>query len=301
MRFLAVALAAVALGLPARAAQFSFGALGDVPYNAAEEPQLVAMISEMNSQQLAFAIHVGDFKASHTECSDALFLQRREWFALSHHAFVYVPGDNEWTDCARSRWGSRDPLERLAKLRELFFRADETLGQAPLRVQRQTPRGFPEHLRWTVQDVVFATLNVPGWSNNSGAPQEAQPRTAALLDWMREAFRTARELGAPALVIALQANLWSGSNAYLPILATLASEAKRYHGTVLVVHGDTHRYRFDQPLVDPDSGIRVANVWRLEVFGSPFVDWVYVTVTTDGTGASFVVKRGSDVAAKGGK
>jgi hypothetical protein len=297
VRALAALLLSFALCGPAGAAQFSFAAFGDVPYHAGEEPQLVAMIAEMNREPLAFAMHVGDFKSAQSECSDALFLQRRETFALSHHAFVFIPGDNEWIDCSRAHWAQRDPLERLAKLRELFFSSDSTLGQAPLPVERQARRGYPEHLRWIVQNVVFATINVPGPSNNAGMPQESKPRTAALLDWIRDAFRIARERSAPAIVLALQANIWSGSRAYAPILATLADEAQRYTGQVLVVHGDTHWHRYDQPLVDPRSGKKVGNVTRLEVYGSPFVNWVHVTVTTGEGKARFEVVPGSQVAA----
>jgi len=284
--------------LPASAAQFSFAVLGDTPYNAWEEVQIVSMIGEMNREALAFSMHLGDFKLAQTECSDEVFLQRREWFDLSHHAFIYLPGDNEWYDCRRALGASHDPLERLGKLRELFFSSDLTLGQRPLRVERQAERGYPEHQRWTVEDVVFATLNVPGPDNNRRQPQESKPRTAALLDWMRETFSIARSRKLPAVVIALHADLWTGNAAYAGILAALADDAQRYSGSVLVVHGDTHRYRFDRPLTDPRSGQVVPNVTRLEVFGSPFVNWTHVTVTTQGGKATFEPMHGTDRAAR---
>lgn len=285
----------VGASTPAMAAQFAFGAFGDVPYNASEEMQLVPMIGEMNHQRLAFVVHVGDFKASHMECSDELFLQRREWFNLSHHPFIYIPGDNEWVDCQRAYWAPRDPLERLGKLRDLFFAHDAAIGQRALTVVRQTSRGYPEHLRWIYGDVVFASLNVPGPNNNAGMPQESQPRTVAALEWLREAFSIARRKKLPAVVIAVQANLWSGSRAYEPLIAAIAEEAQRFRGEVLVIHGDTHRYRFDKPLVDPRTGSRLENVTRLEVFGSPFVNWVYVTVTLDNGRAWFRAIPGSDL------
>ena len=34
---------------------------------------------------------------------------------------VHTPGDNEWTDCYRKKAGEFDPLERLAKVRAMFF------------------------------------------------------------------------------------------------------------------------------------------------------------------------------------
>jgi hypothetical protein len=298
VRLVVAALLCVALALPAAAAQFAFGAFGDVPYNAAEEAQFPALIAEMNHQRLAFVMHVGDFKSAQMPCSDELFLQRRQWFGLSHQPFIYIPGDNEWLDCERAYSGRRDPLQSLQRLRELFFADDAVLGQRPLTVSRQRMRGYPEHLRWTYENVLFATLNVPGPNNNAAAPGESQPRTAAALDWLREAFANARERNLPALVIAVQANLFSGNPAYAPFTAALAEEAQRFPGEVLVVHGDTHLYHFDKPLVDPRSGRKVENVTRIEVFGSPFVNWVYVTVAMENGRARFNATPGGDVATR---
>ena len=123
----AAALAASAFFCPQLlAAQIAFGAFGDIPYNRDEEPALPAIIAEMNREKLAFAIHVGDFKDARSECSDELFRERRETFGLSHHPFFYTPGDNEWVDCRRARWAPREPLERLEKLREIFFASDSS-------------------------------------------------------------------------------------------------------------------------------------------------------------------------------
>ena len=280
------------------AAQFAFAALGDTPYNRDEEPQFVTMMAEMNHQNLAFSVHVGDIKDSRSACSDDVFIQRKEWFQLSHHPFFYTPGDNEWTDCSHSAWGRRDPLDRLAKLRALFFARDASLGQRTLRTESQRTRGYPENMRWMVENVLFATLNIPGPDNNrKQMPEEAKRRTTALLDWMREAFRIGRERSLPALVLATQADLWTGNTAFDPILAALAAAARRYDGELLLIHGDTHWFRFDQPLIDPRTSQKVENVTRLEVYGSPFVNWIYVTVNTDNGRARFTAVPGSRITA----
>jgi hypothetical protein len=299
-RVIALFAVMLALCVPATAAQFSFAAFGDTPYQADEEPQLIMMIAEMNRQRLAFALHVGDFKDSRSVCSDAMFMQRREWFTLSHHPFFYTPGDNEWVDCTRSHWTPREPLERLAKLRELFFTRDSSLGQRTLAAERQSARGYPENMRWRVEDTLFATLNIPGPNNNRTAlPAEAKQRTPALLDWMRETFRLARERKLPAVVLAMQANIFTGNRGYADIIAALSAEAQSYAGNVLIIHGDTHWFRFDQPLIDSRSGKPIDNVMRLEVYGSPFVNWVHVTVNTENGRARFTAIPGSQVATKG--
>jgi hypothetical protein len=46
------------------------------------------------------------------------------------HPLIYTPGDNEWTDCHEGRnVAGLDPLERLAKLRTVFFQGERSLGQ----------------------------------------------------------------------------------------------------------------------------------------------------------------------------
>lgn len=298
-RVTCVALLLAVTAGPAHAANFSFAAFGDVPYNADEELRFINLIAQMNGQPLALAIHVGDFKDARQACTDQLFRERRDWFQLSHHPFVFIPGDNEWSDCWRGVGARREPLERLAKLRELFFAGDTALGQRSLRVQKQAARGYPEHLRWVTEDVLFLTLNIPGPNNNARMPKEARQRTTAVVEWLQEGFRAARERKLGAVVVATQANLWSGSAAFDEIVDTIAHEAQAFSGEVLVIHGDTHWYRFDQPLVDRKSGNSIANVSRLEVMGSPFFDWVYVTARNEGGRVRFSVQRGSDVVTRG--
>lgn len=282
-RFAAGCLLALAAAT-AGARDFTFAALGDAPYTPDEESRFVAMIGEMNREPLAFAVHVGDFKSSWSACDDETFLQRRGWFELSHHPFVFVPGDNDWTDCWRAAGAERDPLERLQRLRALFFDAPQTLGQRRFALERQGgAHPYPEHARWVHEGVLFATLNVPGGDDNRGRmPEEAERRGRAVHAWTMEAFRIARERALPGVVLLMQTNPWARSGAprrsYAALLALFAAQARAYDGEVLIVHGDTHRHRVDQPLVDPETRQPLRNVTRVEVFGSPAVNWVRVRV-----------------------
>ena len=69
----------------------------------------------------------------------------------------------------------------------------------------------------------------------------------------------------------------SKDGAYDGLLAQLADGAAKHPRPVLLVHGDTHTHRVDKPLMDA-SGKRVENLTRVESFGSPFVNWVRVSV-----------------------
>lgn len=263
---------------------FTFAAFGDTPYTEEEESRFVGMIAEINREKLAFVIHVGDFKSGWSPCSDALFKQRAEWFALFHHALIFTPGDNEWTDCWRAWPTPHEPLERLQKLRSMFFADNHSLGQHRLALTRQND-GYPENARWTHEGITFVTLNVPGGDNNLRMPEEAAARGKMIEAWIVAAFDSARAQGHRAVVLAMQANPFGVSSraqqGYRGLINTLLAQTRKFPGEVLLIHGDTHRYRMDQPLVDRKTRRVVRNFTRLEVFGYPFMNWVRVQVSRD--------------------
>ena len=295
-RLLATAL--VCLFSASACADFTFAAFGDTPYTDEEESRFPGMIAEINREKLAFVIHVGDFKSGWSPCTDALFLQRREQFALFHHALIYTPGDNEWTDCWQAPFAAdatRDPLERLQKLRYLFFADNHTLGQNKLALTRQSA-SYPEHARWEHEGIVFATLNVPGGGNNKRMPEEFVARNQATQAWVSAIFGHARAEGRRAVVLAMQANPFGGDGragaSYAGLMHTLTRETLNFKGEVLLIHGDTHRFRMDQPLYDAPSKRFVRNFTRLEVFGYPFMNWVRVRVGNQNGTVNFAASPG---------
>ena len=282
---LLVVLATCVASLASAHNDFTFAAFGDTPYTEDEESRFVGMIAEINREKLAFVVHVGDFKSGWSPCTDALFMQRREWFALFHHALIYTPGDNEWSDCWRPLFASsasRDPLERLQKLRSLFFADDTSLGQQKIALNRQSP-AYPEHARWTHEGIVFATLNVPGGDNNARMPAEFATRGKAIDAWIAATFEVARAQSSRAVVLVIQADpLSSGGRikpGYISLMNAITRETLNFQGEVLLIHGDTHRYRVDQPLIHPQTQRVLRNFTRIEVFGYPVVNWVRVHVS----------------------
>jgi Calcineurin-like phosphoesterase len=274
---------------------FTFAAFGDTPYTEEETARYLALIAEINREKPAFVLHVGDFKSGSTPCTDTLFVQRQTEFALFHAPLIYTPGDNEWSDCWRTFGAARDPLERLQKLRSLFFTGNESLGQQKMSLVRQSAT-YPEHTRWTHGGVTFITLNVPGGNNNMRMPGEHAAREKMVLNWIETTFAMARTQGQAAVVIVMQANPFLVSltekNGYANLLSALIAEASQFKGQVLLVHGDTHRYRFDQPLIDLRTKRPLRNVSRLEVFGFPFVNWVRVRVSQRDGNVAFSVSPG---------
>jgi hypothetical protein len=253
------------------------------------------MLDGMTHERLAFAVHVGDIKGSFESCSDELLRARRALLDAAPVALVYVPGDNEWTDCHRASAGAYDPRERLGELRRLFFATNESLGRRTLRLSRQADgarfRAHVENLRWISGEVVFVTLNVPGSNNNLGRNErmdaEHAERMAANLAWLDEAVARARKSDMRGLVVFSHGDPRFGSgggkrDGFTAYRTALRTHAQALGKPMLLVHGDGHRFRVDQPLRDSRTRGRLANFTRLEVYGSPLVHWVRVDVGVEG-------------------
>ncbi|MDP3512300.1 MAG: hypothetical protein Q8S20_06090 [Sulfuritalea sp.] len=285
-------LAAALLAFAAHAEPIAFGLFGDTPYNRWEREHLPDLIAEMDGENLAFVIHDGDIKSGDGVCSDEAFKDILAVFRKSAHPLVYVPGDNDWTDCHRKSNGRYDPVERLDKLREWFYPDDFSLGRRRLKLERQSHdpafARYRENVRWEIGGALFVALNVPGSDNNyhgtrrTGGPvPEFIERSAANRAWLAQAFALARSRKLAGILIAIQgnpgfhaANAGKPSPGYRDVLIQLREETQAFAGQVVLVHGDTHQHRIDQPMEDPDTGETVRNFTRVETFGSPFFGWV---------------------------
>ena len=62
------------------------------------------------------------------------------------------------------------------------------------------------------------------------------------------------------------------------MLGALERETLAFGRPVVLVHGDSHYFRMDQPLLDARSRRRIENFTRVETFGNPDVHWVKASV-----------------------
>ena len=280
----------------ASAQPISFGLFGDTPYSHWERARLPELMAEMDREELAFVVHDGDIKSGGSVCSDEVLRDMLGVFQASRHPLIYVPGDNEWTDCHRHSNGGYDPLERLGKLRELFFAGDQALGQRPLLLERQSRdpafASYRENVRWEAGGALFVGLNLPGSENNfhgttrSGGPvPEFVSRSAANRAWLAQAFAQARANKLAGIMIVIQANPgfedFSAGKirpGYQGFLTQLREETQAFAGRVVLVHGDSHRQQINQPLLHSVSREVIKNFTRVETFGSPFMGWIKATV-----------------------
>jgi hypothetical protein len=325
---------------------FEFVVIGDMPYGPTTgtpkvqvypSPQYDSLIADINgTQKLGFVIHIGDIKAGDTRCDDNVYSSNLGFFNQFSRPVIYLPGDNEWTDCHRANNGTYDPISRLAFLRSTFYPNSLSLGQNKISLLRQsddptmsafTPYcpgvdpvslgcKFVENVMWTYgpqsadYKILFVGINQPGSNNNrnrtSGAfvdflDAEFNARNAANVAWLNKAFDALyNDATIKGIVIAYQANPFerylelgqgyvvSGYNSFI---TTVRDRAKNQQKQVLLVNGDTHYFRTDRPLTSvypecltstpacaANTGVRLMNILRTEVFAQTDVHWTKVKI-----------------------
>ena len=164
--------------------------------------------------------------------------------------------------------------------------------------------GCIENRLWTFQKVTYVTLNVQGTCNNlcksgstadpsvgdaNGDPAEYQARNAADMEWLQEAFDEADAKKSAGLMIIWQADpgfdtsgyqgtpkrdplslmqtdVPANQDGYHDILVELRNLTIGFKKPVVLVHGDSHYFRVDKPLVNA-QGRRLENFTRVETFG----------------------------------
>jgi hypothetical protein len=296
--------------------KYTIALWGDMPYNALGKQQYPNLLLDVNDAKVAFSIFDGDLKAGGDgPCTDQnLYTPALNDFSILKRPLVWVPGDNDWTDC----WGrygagtftpeTADPIERLQHERALFTSTPYSLGQEKLRLWRQAYEGgkyakYSENVRWQYGPVVYIGLNVQGSNDNYPYPGvDGESRTQAQIDLQRaeevarkeadlfflnEGFAYAKQVHAAGVMIVFQADLNFNNEQHLPdtrsydafpaYAAALASASLAFPGQVVLVHGDSHYFKIDKPLNTPQGGV-IANFTRLETFGSRNTHWVAATI-----------------------
>jgi hypothetical protein len=323
---------------------------GTSPTDTAQLAATPAFIQAVDADpDVTLVAQVGDIHSGKQYCTRAYDQQIADLWSRFTDPLVYTPGDNEWADCHKAAQGggtynaasqqidyvkdaagnpvdyaNGDPVANLALVRSLFFpHPGLTLGahrrvvvsQALLHDPRHPEDGaFVENVLWVASGVVFATVNLPGGSNNDsdvwyGAPAESPAqtrervtRTAADLRWLDAAFTLARGIRAKGVVIGSQADMWDPEKGaahqagYEPLVNSLAEHSTAFGGPVLLLNGDSHVYRSDNPLsasapcswesatpctsvASVHPGYQVPNFHRIVVHGSTFpLEWLKLTI-----------------------
>jgi hypothetical protein len=226
---LAIAAAASSAGNPNT---LTLAVYGDSPYwDTATKPALPkkgefdatpAFIQTINADpSIQEVVHVGDIHSGSEACTvpfdEAIF---NFWKAFDQ-PLIYAPGDNEWSDCSKTKelngtdvFGNppdrandplapvANPLANLTLVRSIFFaNPGWTLGLHPMRVISQATAYDPaypqdaayvENVMWEQSKTTFVTLNLPGGSNNDFDAWNNLPNATPPLNHNDQSERIAR-------------------------------------------------------------------------------------------------------------
>ena len=331
---LASSVPVVAMGARSAAAQsasppaegadrFAFGIFGDMPYTRRQEAEYARLLDHINARDLAFVAHVGDMvgdprpferdpKAARQPATDENYAYVLDTFMSCKHPLILTPGDNDWADVVEFTTVKVDPLERLAKVRSMFYaQPNRSLGSRTIALESQAGDAehgaYVENRMWSMRGVTFATLHIMGSNDNATRTPELvaehQTRKAANMAWLRKAFAKAKADGSLGLVLIAHANpgfenFWPPSylgryfrmfhgvkpasplppSAYDDYVRILGEEVESYGKPTVLFHGDTHLFRIDKPLFSAKTKRPFENFTRVETFAWPDSHWIHVAV-----------------------
>lgn len=289
----------LALSAPLLAADNGFSIAVLAP---ASDAALRRAIAETDDDNLAFVV-VNGIKDADAACSDAIYLERKIQFDAAKNGLVISLAGSDWIAC-RNAAGQSVAMERLTRLRDLFFAEDFSFGasKVPLLRQSSTPkfRSYAENAHWEIGSIQFATINLPAENNHflaaAGRNSEFEDRQIANHAWLQRLIANATHRKLAALVLFCDGNLLSAKtnplhrDGFADLRGQLKQLAAGYPGRILLVHDG----------VDAGHGATAAIRWRGNL-GTLAVgsSWLRLTILPDSQ-EQFTVSNGVSGNASGG-
>jgi hypothetical protein len=243
----------------ARSEKFSFGVLAHVFNKTPEESVLRNAIADADAENLAFVVANG-IKSQTEPCTDQVYNRRKELLEEAGHGLILSLAASDWADCRRND-GRSASIERLNRVRDLFFVGEFSFGGAKIPVIRQSLmpqfRNYSENARWKIHDVMFATINLPSNNNHylqaAGRNSEFEDRLVANRAWLEQLFNAATRKNLKAIVIFCDGNPFVKSktsslfgqyrhrDGFAEIRRQITALGSKFPGKVMVIHGQDTR------------------------------------------------------------
>lgn len=243
----------------------SFASPGDERFKQA--------LAETADKSLAFVIVTG-IKASHESCGDKLYQERRDLLDKVRRPVIVLPAGSDWTECRNSA-GRTNAVERLNRMRELFHGESSSLGAKKLSLTRlsMSPRfrSYAENAHWSVDTVLYATVNLPANNNHylaaAGRNSEYEDRLVANRFWLNRLFTLARRDKADAIVLFSEGDL-------KPLLAEPTGFRRLLRRTPVTYDGFASVRRQVQTLAQKfDGKVLLVDSAALPKKGQPAIAW----------------------------
>lgn len=242
-------------GPAAHGSAYQFGVIGHSVKNGGDA-QLRKALAERGDAQ-AFVVVTG-IKGAAEPCSDKVYGERRELLDGAASPVIAALAASDWSDCRNSA-GRSAAIERLNRLRELYFGDASSLGARKLAVTRQSAtakfRSYAENAHWVVGKVLYATVNLPANNNHfrpeAGRNSEYEDRLVANRFWLNRLFALAKRDHLDAVVLfsegdvkaqdqptglgALLARASERQDGFAEPRRQIAQLAQKFKGSVLLV------------------------------------------------------------------
>jgi hypothetical protein len=223
------------------------------------EKHLKQALADNDDGAVAFLVVTG-IKGANEPCTDKLYQKRRDLIDEARRPVVVLPSGSDWTEC-RNTAGRSNAIERLNRIRELFYGEPDTLGARKLALTRQSMsprfRSYAENAHWSVGKVLYATINMPAnnnhYLNEAGRNSEYEDRLVANRFWLNRLFAIARRdkleavvlfsegdvkaLSQPTGLQALLRDAAPDNDGFAEPRRLILSLAQKFHGKVLLVDG----------------------------------------------------------------
>jgi hypothetical protein len=239
----------------AQNAAFSFGVITHSRDSPPDQTIFKQAINTTDADNLAFVVAQG-IKSYLEPCTDSVFLQYKDLLQSAKNGLILSMTASDWSACQTAS-GQNVAVERLNRIRDLFFDSDFSFGASklPLIRQAKTPkfRAYMENVRWDVGSIVFATINLPANNNNyvvaAGRNSEFEDRSFANRDWLHRVFSMAKLKGAAGVILFCDGNPFQTNSTgqtfntvgkrdgFVEIRKQLIKLGARFTGQVLIIYG----------------------------------------------------------------
>ena len=241
-------------GKEQKSRDFSFGVIGHTLGNDTGDADLKRAIAEANQADPAFVLVTG-IKSYAEACSDRLYEERRMMMDASERPLILLTAGSDWTDC-RSSDGRSSAIERLNRIRELYYPDNESLGMKHMSVSRQSSipkfRSYAENMHWERDKVLFATINLPAKNNHfrmeAGRNSEYEDRMVANRAWLQRLFTWAKRRKLDAIVLVSDGRI--GAHIEQGFFSRLAAKKDGFTETRRIVRGLAEKFRGKVLLID---------------------------------------------------
>lgn len=267
---------------------FQFGVIGHSFKSGPDESVLRRAIAEANQANPAFIVATG-IKASSEPCSDRLYGARLALLDASDKPMIVSLAGSDWSACLNSI-GRSNAVERLNRLRELFFADGESLGARRLALTRLSSsakfRSYAENAHWAYGKVLFATINLPANNNHfraeAGRNSEYEDRLVANRAWLHRLFTLAAREKMQALVLFSDGDIGVQADTGFSLLPSFQSKRDGFAEPRRQIATLAEKFKGKVLLIDTQSaaGAEPAIHWRDNVGHlSLAAEWAEVKVS----------------------